>query len=129
MQGALLGDVYPAPQFLLQIRDQPARKPGWRARPGVNQQIEVAIRARVPPGKGPEDAHAHNAMPACNGENRRALIRPQFIDGHALLFSHHLDLTERFRRDEINAGFVARAPRLEVHAENARPILRMNSGE
>jgi hypothetical protein len=24
---------------------------------------------------------------------------------------------------------VARAPRLEVHAENARPILRMNSGE
>src|ERR1019366_9113759 len=107
VKSTLFSDVHSTAQFLFQIEKQPTREPRRRTRTGLNQEIEVAVRARVASRKGTEHTNPLNAVPCGDGENRGALILAQLIEGHAYSFSHQrqskFDATLPETRDPVRA--------------------------
>ena len=85
---ALLSDVYLTAQFFFQVDQQPPGEPRRRTRTGIDQQIQVAVRACVTPRKGTEHTHTLNAVLGRDGENRGAFVLAQLIKRHAFPFSH-----------------------------------------
>ena len=73
MKSTLFGDVHSAAELFLKIDKQSPWEPR-RAWTGLDQEIDVAVRTRVAPGKGTEHTHPPNAVPGGDGENRGALV-------------------------------------------------------
>jgi len=88
IERTLFGDIHSTAEFIFQIGKQPPGEPWWRARTGLNQQVDVAVRPCLAPREGPEHTHVPNAVPGGNGEDGGALVLAQLIKGHAPPFSH-----------------------------------------
>ena len=88
MERTLFGDIHSSTQFFFQIDQQTSREPRWCPRAGVDQQIEVAVLARIAPRKGAEHTHALNTVFGRDGENRGTFIRAQSFKSHSFPFSH-----------------------------------------
>jgi hypothetical protein len=74
IERTLLSDIHFSAQFLFQIGQQASRKPRRCTWAGVDQQIEVAVRARIAPRKGAEHTYTLDAVFGRDGENRGSLI-------------------------------------------------------
>ncbi len=86
MKRTHFSNIHFTAKFFFQIDKQSPGEPRRCAWAGLDQQIEVAVLARVAPGKGTKHTHALNAMLSRNGEDRATFA--QLINGHALPFSH-----------------------------------------
>jgi hypothetical protein len=89
MKGPLFGYIHSTAQFVFQIGKQASRKPRWRLRTGLDQQVEIAILPCLTPRERAEHAHTRDTMPRRDGMNRSPFIRAQLTQSHPFPFSHH----------------------------------------
>jgi len=89
MKGALFGYIHFTAQFVFQIDQQASRKPRWRLRTGLDQQIEIAILPCLTSCERAEYAHPRDTMPRRDGKNCSPLIRANSRRVILIPFSHH----------------------------------------
>ncbi|HXB67514.1 MAG TPA: hypothetical protein VNY05_04690 [Candidatus Acidoferrales bacterium] len=82
MKGLGFGYVHSTAQFVFQIDKQSARKPRWRLRTGLDQQVQIAILPRLTSRERAEDAYPSDTMPRGDVKNCSAFIRAEVTQGH-----------------------------------------------